>query len=247
MKQIFEVPEGCKKVSIEIIPVFEPKHNFKEGDIIYWSGFHSGLGIILGKCKSFPDDSYSAFLLSTMKSDNQSLNYKNIRLTTKEEKQTLFDALAKAGKKWNPITLKVEDLKVEPKVGDCVKAKYASGSVYLGVFNGSETCWKLGLNREISKGCFKRYESIQILTKSLFQSEVNALGFEYDFDTDKFNEFKWKPKEGERYFCFDSELLLNETNNDGVIPDKNRIMMFNCFKTKAECESAIEKIKKLLK
>ena len=180
---------------------------------------------------------------------------KDKRLATQSEKQLLFDALAKAGKIWNSDTLEVEDLKVEPKVGDCVKLSDEDGASYLlvGFISGCRICEKGDylFNKEIigkTNEFFEDYLKVEIVTLSQFQSEVNALGFEYDFESDKFKELKWVPKLNEHYYyfdgCLDSPILTNNTN---CSRDKGNILLCNCFKTKAECESAIEKIKKLLK
>ena len=51
----------------------------------------------------------------------------NIRLATDSEKQQLFSALEKEGKRWNPVTKQIEDLpkKYELKPFDKVLAKIA--------------------------------------------------------------------------------------------------------------------------
>jgi hypothetical protein len=95
--------------------------------------------------------------------------------------------------------LQIEDLKVEPKVGDYVKARYA-GEFFFGIFKGDVSTNRVGTVDGIDTGRFKTYDSIQILTPTQFQSEVNALGFEYNFKNDTFKELKWEPKEGERCF-----------------------------------------------
>ena len=169
------------------------------------------------------------------------------RLATSSEKQLLFDALKKEGKKWNPITLEVEDLKVEPKIGDCVKAKYITGKSYLGRVDALADGWRLDSNKELGRGRFQNYETIKILTRTQFQSEVNALGFEYDFDTDKFNELKWKPSFGGDYFSISAKFEVVKYEWTSSEFDLIRYRMNIVFSKPNIAKECLEKIKKLLK
>ena len=87
------------------------------------------------------------------------------------------------------------------------------------------------------------------MTEAQFQSEVNSLGFEYDFKNNTFNELRWEPKEGER--CFELSIFLNELCVVEILYDsryhKKSYDEGRTFKTRLECESAIEKIKEILK
>ena len=123
MKQTFEIPDGCNRVTIEqrdrqIITTFEP--DFKDGDIIYCKDMMYEYVFIF---KSLSDNKHNPFwcyvsLGLTDESDDK-VNYNHkvrgsediIRVATKSEEQQLFDALAKEGKRWNAESKRVEDIK----------------------------------------------------------------------------------------------------------------------------------------
>ena len=79
--------------------------------------------------------------------------YSYIRLATDEEKQQLFDALAKAGKRWNAEKKCLEDISVpyELKEGDLVLARINRGGewklrVFKGRVDGSERQFKASVD-----------------------------------------------------------------------------------------------------
>ena len=128
MKKTFKIPAGCKEITIEqigntIVTSFEEKFKPKHGDICVWNesqvrknsnfyckypiiGIYGVYGEIIG--------------LSMSRILSYDLGYgdNNFRLATDPEKQLLFDALARAGKRWNADKLCIESLKWEPKIGD---------------------------------------------------------------------------------------------------------------------------------
>lgn len=58
---------------------------------------------------------------------------------------------------------------------------------------------------------------------------------------------RWKPKQGEAYYFFDSALSIESECYEGdYVWDEGRIAMGNCFKTIAEAAAASEKVKTLL-
>jgi hypothetical protein len=253
MKNTYKIPEGCTSISIEQIGnkiVTEFKTGFKKGDILVASIESEFIYISGGSDKViFMIDKGEKYVQSETCIDKY---YHNIRLATQPEKQLLFDALAKAGKQWNAETLQIEDLKVEPKVGDYVGMNYGiAGFVYCVVKSNNHQIHSnffLDSLTGVQKyGAFSFYKSVEILTPTQFQSAVNALGFEYDFKTDTFKEMRWVPKEGEKFWCVYFTLIPYPCTNDGESIDKELIKVGNFFKTKSECESAIEKIKNLLK
>lgn len=129
MKQTFEIPECCTRVTIEqqgnqIITTFDPEIKFNEGDILV---------------KTYTSDIAYIFILDKISKDNViyykgyfsphdgstkiekdfgigrigDYMHKEVRIATESEKQQLFDALAKVGKKWNAEKKCVEELKHE--------------------------------------------------------------------------------------------------------------------------------------
>ena len=254
MRNTYKIPTGCTSISFEqignkIVTEFIPSCKFKDGDVI----FEDGRIMIY---KSYRDnESFNIHALICYSIDKEvsydgdyRMPVESCRLATAKEKQLLFDALAKSGKQWNAEALQIEDLKVDPKVGDCVKAIYEDSSYFFGRYNGCSSVHRLESDKTLGFGSFTSYKQIEVFTPTQFQSEVNALGFEYDFKNDTFKEIRWEPKLNSQYYFFDSLLdsPLITTNTECMI-DKDRIALGNCFKTKSECESAIEKIKNVLK
>lgn len=62
------------------------------------------------------DDSSAVHYNKWIDSENNGIS--NKRLATEDEKQQLFDALAKDGKFWNPDTIEIEELRWKPKLGE---------------------------------------------------------------------------------------------------------------------------------
>lgn len=112
MKQTFEIPEGCNRVTIEqqgrqIITTFEPK--FKDGDIISGDGVHFVFIFKTERDAYVGIDARGILVLENYK--HAGSNNNGYRHATEEEKQKLFDAMAKDGKCWNAETKQVEDIK----------------------------------------------------------------------------------------------------------------------------------------
>lgn len=122
------IPEGMvlKSVKSEIkdgvvvvIPEYEENPKYKDGDIVFeeWTSGYA-IGIVRGEFCSNSEQEYYAYI--NRKSDLYirdsvgCLFRKTDRFATKEEKQKLFDVLAKNGYKWNAETKELE--KVLPRV-----------------------------------------------------------------------------------------------------------------------------------
>lgn len=253
-KRTFPIPEGCKTVSIEqvgnqLITTFEPE--FKRGDIVTFN--NGAIGIFKEIIKNSTMGVFYSYLnleisdMDDLMHENNCILSEIKGLSCDIDRQLLFDALAKEGKQWNAEKCCIEDLKVIPKVGDCVKALY-NDEYFFGVYKGSRVdVDRVGnIEKRVHEGWFNDYDSIEILSKAQFQKELNDRGFEYNFDNDTISELKWKPKKGEEFWFFNGTLACN-TNYADCRSDNSRIEFCNCFKTKEECEEAIEKIKNILK
>ena len=144
-KQTFPIPEGCKAVTVEqvgnqIITTFEPE--FKRGDVLicYDETRNNNANRFVFIFKDIvPDNmgngmcSYVCLSLNTLKLDYEdrfASDWDVLRHATPEEAQLLWDVLAKEGKRWNPETMKVEEIKKE-----IPRAKV--GSVYYSVDLGN--------------------------------------------------------------------------------------------------------------
>lgn len=116
MKQTFEIPEGCNRVTIErqgrqIIATFEP--DFKDGDVLFVEENMPYLSTIFVFKKNIDNnrnESYVAIIDGDYSCTGGSVNGFP-RHATESEKQKLFDALAKEGKQRNAETKQVEDIK----------------------------------------------------------------------------------------------------------------------------------------
>lgn len=113
MEQKFkiQVPDGCSaKIEQQdgfLVVVFEPKKwNPKDGDIISFGT--CGIGIFK-KYDSIGHEEYVTYVDDLLFNETGWLN-DNVRPATEEEKQRLFDALAKKSKRWNAETKQIEDL-----------------------------------------------------------------------------------------------------------------------------------------
>lgn len=114
----FKIPENTREISVSetdgrIIIEFVPEvPEFKEGDIV----FEDGRVMII---KSYPNHYYANTCpkIGALAIDEEyglPFTTPTFRLATPAEAQQLFDALAKDGKRWNPDTLKIEEL-TEPE------------------------------------------------------------------------------------------------------------------------------------
>lgn len=118
-KQTFEIPEGCKRITIEqvgdqLVPTFEPE--FKRGDVLISkndnyvicvfndfknvNSFTEIVGLLRGGRLTFFNSEIFDFI-------------HEYRHATPEEAQRLWDALAEEGFQWNPETMQLEKIKKE--------------------------------------------------------------------------------------------------------------------------------------
>lgn len=118
MEQNFKiaVPEGCT-VNIEkkdnfVIVSLEPNNwEPKNGDVIAFGNNPDSLSIGIFKIDNYDTfASYATICGCILSFYEMGWIKKNIRPATEEEKQRLFDALAKEGKRWNPKKKQIEDL-----------------------------------------------------------------------------------------------------------------------------------------
>jgi len=245
MEQTFSIPEGCKKVTFKqegdkIITIFEPE--FKKGDIIthkdgaiiiYTGKYNYGINPYGDYCENIVCQIPGEWIFSN-----------------EEDTEKLHLVFKEHGKQWNPETMEIEDSKVEKFVkcttvsGDIIygNIKKVKGSV---IYFIKALCKNvIDADKILSLGdC----STISIFPKDEFQSELNALGFKYNFEDDTISELKWKPKWGESYFTPDftaGDLRCEEFIWEDDNIDINRYSDGFCFKTGKECIEAIFKIKK---
>lgn len=113
MEQNFKiaVPEGCtaeiKQEKGFLVVTFEPeKWEPKDGDVIAFGT--RGIGIFKAY-DSIGHEEYATYVDELHFNETGWVD-DNMRPATEEEKQRLFDALAKKGKRWNAEEKRIEDL-----------------------------------------------------------------------------------------------------------------------------------------
>ena len=106
-QKIEELEKQLQELKNEVAKQNQPK--FKKGDFCWWSGNNPQFVIILGVCPTYPNDSYSAFLLDQMTSKNKSLNCEFLRLATEAERKQSIDKLREKGKDWDAERCEIVD------------------------------------------------------------------------------------------------------------------------------------------
>lgn len=116
-KQTFQIPEGCKAITMEqignqLVTTFEVE--FKKGDVII-SKNDNDVVCVFNDFKNV--DSFTEIVglaiggRITFFNGNWFGSVSRYRLATPEEAQRLWDYLAERDKKWNPETMQVEEIK----------------------------------------------------------------------------------------------------------------------------------------
>ena len=156
MEQKFkiQVPDGCSaKIEQQdgfLVVVFEPNKEEKwvpkNGDFIAYSFNRPNLniGIFRKQCAPSPDGYNLHKDYITIGGDTgellwgyETFTHDYMRPATDSEKQRLFDALAKEGKRWNAETKQIEDLpRWRAKEGERFYYVYLDGSVFDDTDNG---------------------------------------------------------------------------------------------------------------
>lgn len=103
------------KLNLETLEIEQPKPEFKDGDIVVLDGDSKSHYKTILLYQTNIDDEYEVYsFLNTGTShlglEATLMDDRKARLATDSEKQQLFDALAKEGKRWNSVTKQIEDL-----------------------------------------------------------------------------------------------------------------------------------------
>ena len=162
-----EIVDGVMVVSPK--GVFEPKN----GDVIVCSNALGYWTLIVRKMESYNVVRHHAVLVDngTLKINDRS-SYTNPRYATEEEKQKLFDKLAKEGWEWDAECKELVKLKWNPKEGEqywypfmCTRTKYSPAN----------TLWNTCRDRSlIDKGwCFKTEQECQAFCDRLNEAINN--------------------------------------------------------------------------
>lgn len=176
MEQNFKisVPEGCT-VNIEkkdnfVIITFEPeKWEPKDGDVIAFGNTPDSLSIGIFKMDNY--DTFTSYATICGGICGGLLSFyetgwikKNIRPSTEEEKQRLFDALAKEGKRWNAEEKRIEDL---PRWRALYNENYYLIGSELTVYCQSEIGYVVDDSRYNAGNYFKTREAAEKVAKQI--------------------------------------------------------------------------------
>lgn len=110
------------KLNITTLEIEKAQPEFKDGDIAF-ADYGNRQDVFIVSDKTDLYEGYSSFISLDLRGLTLSMGYRTcffkknlceLRLATEEEKQQLFDALAKEGKRWDAEKKKIVDLK--PKV-----------------------------------------------------------------------------------------------------------------------------------
>ena len=131
-KQTFQIPEGCKTITVEqignqLVHTFDVEPKFKDGDVLIDE--QTGWAIYVYRKTDKPGNGYFYCLFDSLLGlsldDSKHYGYTSTaRLATPEEAQRLWEALAKQGKRWNPETMEVEKIKKDRWRGEIWEIYY---------------------------------------------------------------------------------------------------------------------------
>ena len=112
-RHTFAVPDGVKKVTVEqvgnrIVVEMVPEKEPKPGDVMI--NIHGNVYIFKGVVDDHNHEHYAWLGTSGRLAINTNTMCNPGRPATPEEAQPLWDALKKAGKRWNSETMEVEDV-----------------------------------------------------------------------------------------------------------------------------------------
>ena len=154
-RHTFDIPDGVKKVTVEqvgnriVVEMMpEERKEPKPGDVMV--NKYGDVYILKKALNSLNyDHSDYAWLGKDGRLIIGGMFCHPGRPATPEEAKLLFDALKKAGKRWNPQTMQIEDIK--PKPGDVMINEYDSVYIFKGAIDDhSHECYAwLGKNKKV--------------------------------------------------------------------------------------------------
>lgn len=107
------------KLNMETLEIEKAQPEFKNGDIIL-ADFGNVQKVFVASSERGLNESYISFISLNLNTKTLDMGYRTyfgkydtsiLRYATEEEKQQLFDALEKKGKRWNAETKMIEDIK----------------------------------------------------------------------------------------------------------------------------------------
>lgn len=273
-KHIINLPENkvAENISVktennQIIVNYnlKEKFNLKKGEIYYVESTTGNKFICIYKeiANHYFRNYASLFNLTCLYCNHSGINadchVRNIiyiRKVTLQEKESLFNTLAKEGKQWNAKKMCVEDI-LNPKDGDFLADEdgnvfiYSSESIskdtfgcYCGTYEGDGA---IGLSKSLNwtfkEGC--RYATE--LEKQEFLEKLKEAGYTWNSEKKCLEEYIWKLKKGEKYFYIGINLKVYSNNYYDTHIDYLLISVGNCFQTEEQAEKKAKELKEVLK
>lgn len=147
--------------------------------------------------------------------------------------------------------------------GDLVKLRTNSNNLFLFIIETTDDIDKLLRPTFVSTSCtdtptyiknavckedsIKSIEKLSIMHKDIYIAMIEKHHSNtYNFYTNKWEDFKWIPKNGEMYYFIDNNLYVCMHKYKSESIDEHLIKMNNYFKTQKEAEEMANKIKNLL-
>ena len=255
------VENGKTKIMIENKEVKEEEPKFKKGDVLSCHvGKKTWIVIFkeIDKIGELNNMRYYCMLscLGNLRLNSQCREF-HWKYATEKEKRTLFVAMLNKGLFWDENKMKVRTL----KDGDIITTKDNEGYVWHSIFKeikdekvysyaslckSSNICFggenPLCYIRDISSIGFSTTEERQ----TLFDKIENEEHKKWNTETKKFEDIKWEPKKGEKYWYLTENFHVAWHTEDNDSTDKALGEVNNKFETEELAEAARDKIKELL-
>ena len=248
------VENGKTKIMIEHKEVEEEEPNFKKGDILSCTEYGNTWIIILNDVDKF-DTQYLCMLgcYGGIFHDGvcKTVNWK---YATEKEKRTLFVAMLNKGLFLDENKMKVRTL----KDGDIVTIKADTDEYWQSIFkeikDGNFYSYSdLDCDKKLYKGPFGEVNAILSIRYStteerqtLFDKIEEQEHKKWNTETKKFEDIKWEPKKGEKYWYLTENFHVAWHTEDNDSTDKALGEVNNKFETEELAEAARDKIKELL-
>ncbi len=271
-----KIPDNCEvTVKDGLINI---EKSIQDGDFVFIETAYCDVVAIF---KSYRDDKSAYYYARVMYPKDYSTGYNDwcrtekIRKATKEEKETLINALMKENKYWDASSRSIKIIPEKNKFYTITNKSGTINEVFINKsfdFSSASIC----LNAYVSYGIddekdilidFEDNNTI-VCTSYLFTffseytiKEANPLeirtlldamhkkGYTWDFENKeivKINHF-WQPSIGERYFYIGSNLTIIENTYSDTEFERIKQRDGGCFKTSEAASECAKEIKKLYK
>ena len=177
-------------------------------------------------------------------------------LSTKSDRCEFFEAMVKAGYKWNAKKLELTKVKSRFKIGDFV---YWSGdephiAIILRHCNSFSDSWALcGINNLNGDNSSASEAYLRLATESEVErllAELSGIGKTWNAELKRIEDIKWRAEKGEAYLYLFFEFgtaCVSGTSDDRSGVDDMFFSSGNYFKTESSAQIFADKINELLK